>query len=241
MLAAAGAACLVASPVVQAAGSLSDYRLLVMDGRGAKWGSPVLGTGATLTYAVATATVHTPAAINCGDLGPLDRILAANRMKRADFDAELTAAFAAWSAAANVTFVPVDDAASADIVIGAEMVARGRAFTNVETDRPPAGIAPPVATKVMAASPASITRSLICLNPDQAWKIGFDGNLNVYDLRYALTHEIGHAIGLDHPDTPNALMDYRYTEAFTALQPGDAAGAAALYGTRVLVAKAASR
>jgi hypothetical protein len=54
----------------------------------------------------------------------------------------------------------------------------------------------------------------------------------VYDLRYTFMHEIGHAIGLDHPDSPEALMDYHYTEMFSALQPGDIAGADLLYGPR---------
>jgi hypothetical protein len=43
-------------------------------------------------------------------------------------------------------------------------------------------------------------------------------------------HEIGHAIGLDHPGIPEALMDFRYREAFSSLQAGDRAGAKALYG-----------
>ena len=39
-----------------------------------------------------------------------------------------------------------------------------------------------------------IARSQICLNPRQRWKIGFDGNLTVYDITHTLAHEIGHAI-----------------------------------------------
>jgi predicted Zn-dependent protease len=190
-----------------------------------------------LTYAVATAAFHTDDAINCADVAPVDRLLAANRLKRADFDAEVDAAFSAWAAVADVSFVRVTEPAVADIVIGAEGVPSGRAFTNVATDR---GSPSPSwqAARLVSAVPDAITRAMICLNPDQPWKIGFDGNLAVYDVRYALMHEIGHAIGLDHPDAPNTVMDYRYTEKFSGLQPGDIAGAAALYGTRLLIAKA---
>jgi hypothetical protein len=77
-----------------------------------------------------------------------------------------------------------------------------------------------------------LERSLICLNPEHSWKVGFDGNLDVYDLRYTLKHEIGHAIGLDHPGTTSAVMSYRYEERFRQLQPGDIRGAVALYGSR---------
>jgi hypothetical protein len=70
----------------------------------------------------------------------------------------------------------------------------------------------------------------MCLSPEERWKIGFDGDLDVYDLRYALLHEIGHAIGLDHPALAGQLMDFRYLERFRAPQTGDILGAVALYG-----------
>ncbi len=81
---------------------------------------------------------------------------------------------------------------------------------------------------------AEIERAQICLNPDTPWKVGFNGNVDVYDLRYAIAHEIGHAIGLDHPQTAQALMSYKYNEQFRELQQGDRAGAVALYGARYL-------
>lgn len=58
------------------------------------------------------------------------------------------------------------------------------------------------------------------------------GRLSHYDLRYALAHEIGHTIGLDHPGPSGQLMSFRYEERFHGLQPGNVAGLAALYGRR---------
>jgi hypothetical protein len=75
-----------------------------------------------------------------------------------------------------------------------------------------------------------IDQAYVCLNPKSRWKIGFDGNLDVYDLRHTFTHEVGHAIGLDHPDSTGAVMAFRYDERVRDLQPSDIAGVQRLYG-----------
>ncbi len=114
-----------------------------------------------------------------------------------------------WQHAAEIDFRETADPLRADILIGAQAEPRGRAFTNVarrDNDRDGAG---------------EIQQSLICLNPEVRWKIGFDGNLDVYDLRYTIAHEIGHAIGLDHPGRDGQLMSYRYAETSRELMPGD--------------------
>jgi predicted Zn-dependent protease len=222
----------LAGTTAQSAGSLGDYRLIILNGQHVKWGDPVLGTGAVVTYALADSSLHTDSAFNCRDMQPVDALLAANAIPAGMFSAQVDAAFQAWQRAANISFIRTADVASADIVIGAELDPVGRSFTNVATR---AGSAAPSNSRLVSVAggdAGGITRSLICLNPAQGWKAGFDGNLAVYDVRYTLMHEIGHAIGLDHPDGAPALMDYHYTEAFSALQSVDIAGAVALYGPR---------
>ena len=162
-------------------GTLPEYRLLLLDGQRVKWGEPVLGTAAVVTYAIVDRELHFPKARNCAGIGPVGEILSANRISRKVFESELDAAFAAWQAIAGVTFQRAD-ADRAHILIGAQTEPRGRAFTNVAYD-----------TIIAGREIGTIRQALICLNPDESWKVGFDGNLNSFDLRYTLTHEIGRA------------------------------------------------
>ena len=195
------------------------FRLLAFGGQTVKWGKAGPGHGARVTYALATDLMHFPKARNCDEIGSVTSLLASSGISIENFERELSAAFAMWEAAANITFVKTDDPTAAGILIGAQLVPKGRAFANV-TYR--AGEGPMV----------EIERSLICLNPAVRWKLQFDGNFDVYDLRYTLAHEIGHAIGLDHPPQARVVMSYKYGESFRELQRGDLAGAAMLYGNR---------
>ncbi len=196
------------------------FRLLDLENQTVKWQSPRWGERATVTYAFATEPTTTKGARNCAKMLPPQAAYAPSHIGRTAFRREVAAAFRMWEAVANISFRQVDDAKAANILIGAQAEPIGRAFTNVALKPARAGD-----RKVIA-------RSLICLNPRQQWKIGFDGNLDVYDLRYTIAHEIGHAIGLDHPSAAGELMSYRYDEKKTGLQPGDIKGATLLYGAK---------
>jgi Matrixin len=201
-------------------GTFLGFRLLDLENQSVKWQSPRWGESAVVTYAFATQPTNTANARNCAKLLPPERAYAPSHVSRTAFRREVAAAFRMWETVADITFRQTDDEQSANILIGAQGEPIGRAFTNV-------ALKPGTADgrKVIA-------RSLICLNPRQPWKIGFDGNLDVYDLRYTIAHEIGHAIGLDHPSAAGQLMSYRYDERQPGLQPGDIKGAALLYGAR---------
>ncbi len=194
------------------------FRLLDLENQSVKWQSSRWGESAAVTYAFATEPTITRGARNCGKLLPPGVAYAPSHIGKNQFRREVAAAFRMWESAADISFRETSDPDAADILIGAQGEPVGRAFTNVELK--PAG----------AHGRKVIARSLICLNPHQPWKIGFDGNLDVYDLRYTIAHEIGHAIGLDHPSAAGQLMSYRYDERQTGLQPGDIRGAALLYG-----------
>jgi len=193
------------------------FRLLDLENQTVKWQSPRMGERAAVTYAFATGAVTTEKARNCARMLPPEKAYAPSGIAKDQFAREVAAAFRMWKAVADITFRQIGDPEAADILIGAQAEPIGRAFTNV-------------ALKPAGGGKKVIARSLICLNPKQPWKIGFDGNLDVYDLRYTMVHEIGHAIGLDHPGPTGQIMSYRYDERRKSLQPGDIKGAALLYG-----------
>ena len=196
------------------------FRLLDLENQTVKWQSPRMGEGAHLTYAFATEAIDTPGARNCAKLEPPEKAYVPSHIRADQFRHEVGEAFRMWEGVANLTFREATDPGSADILIGAQGEPQGRAFTNVALK------------KNGTPGHKTIERSLICLNPRQPWKIGFDGRLDVYDLRYTIAHEIGHAIGLDHPSAAGELMAYRYDERQKGLQPGDTKGAVLLYGPR---------
>jgi hypothetical protein len=196
-----------------------DFKILKLEGNNVHWQSLADGRGPTVTYSLVGSPADFPLARNCRKLTDVEDLTARSQLKVAAFRAELAAAFAMWQAAANIVFREVDSS-KADILIGAQTEPNGWAFADVFYD-----VHSPQAVK-------PISKALICLNPAKNWKIGFDGDLSVYDLRYTLAHEIGHAIGLDHPSGAGQIMGYRYDEKFRQLQEGDLQGIVQLYGER---------
>lgn len=199
------------------AADAESYKILKLDGNNVRW-QPVGGKAPTITYAIATQQMDFPGARNCQKVTAPDELLAASALTLSTFREEVAAAFAMWQAVADLHFREADSAAQADIVIGAQVDPTGHAFADVFYD----------AASRERLKP--ISKALVCLNPSKSWKIGFNGDLRTYDIRYTIAHEIGHAIGLDHPNGAGQIMGYRYEERFRQLQPGDVAGAVILYG-----------
>jgi hypothetical protein len=214
-----------------------NFRLLVLDNAFVKWGDPVLGTGAVVTYGFATTETTNQDARNCKHMTAFADLAFSSKLPLDALKQEARQAFGAWEDVSGLRFREADQAEFADILIGIQADPQGLAFTNVAPFKSSAAASLLASLKNslgLGMSNASrvdtIRQSLICLNPLQTWKIGLDGNNKTYDVGYALTHEIGHAIGLDHPGPSGALMSFRYNEKIQGLQSGDIAAARTLYG-----------
>jgi hypothetical protein len=200
------------------AADAAGFRLLNIDGVDVKWGAPELGAGATVSYGFATRAQSFPDAINCRALAPMTPLADVWHGDPARLEAVAEQAFGMWSRAAAVRFRRADPGEIPDILIGTQVEPRGVAFTNVWHGDGRAGIAP-------------LTRATVCFNPEVAWTSEHGpAPADFYDFATVLAHEVGHAIGLDHPGPRGALMGYMNQGSLDALMPGDVAGAALLYG-----------
>lgn len=182
-----------------------------------KWGSPVFGTGATVSYS------FMPTGTSCSSEGPGCTITELGLFGPSFpvWRSEIEAAFAAWSAVADIHFTEVPDAGEAvdapqlsgDIRIGGHALFAGLAH----------GFFPP-ANGLSAAGDLHFDTST-------CWEDVFDGSGDsCFSIFQVAAHEIGHILGLDESSVPGSLMNPFYTESFSGPQFDDAAGAAFIYG-----------
>jgi len=226
--------------------------LLRVEGYLMRWAPEAAGGKTVITYSILQGAyrVKTRKSIlspsNCAKMHAFSDIVAKSPdITEEKAKNELQAALRRWESVANIAFIEANDPSLANIVIGAADDPGGRAFANLSY-RSEKGLTPvtmALGKQDASASPVlgdnggdrsivPIDQAYVCLNPKSRWKIGFDGNLDVYDLRHTFTHEVGHAIGLDHPDSTGAVMAFRYDERVRDLQPSDIAGVQRLYGPR---------
>jgi Matrixin len=183
-----------------------------------KWGSPVFGTGATVTWSLM------PTGTDCsGDGGGTCSSLAS--FMPVGYLTEIQAAFSAWSAVANITFVQVADDGNPfnGVTTSGDMRLGGHAFD---------GVGGTLAHGYFPPANGSTAAGDIHFDTADTWKLGFSGP--GFSIFQVAAHEIGHAIGLGHTGVANSLMNPFYTESFSGPQADDIAGAQFIYGVNVV-------
>ncbi|WP_298232496.1 matrixin family metalloprotease [uncultured Azohydromonas sp.] len=184
-----------------------------------KWGSPTLGTGATITWSLM------PSDVNCyvagGESSTDCTTVALGSFMPQGYLGEIQRAFDAWSAVADLTFQYVpDDGARANYPTASGDIRIGGHYMNGTGGVLAHGFFPPNNGNSIAGD--------IHFDTGDSWTIGFAGP--GYDIFQVFTHELGHALGLGHSDQIGALMYPYYSESFSGPQADDIAGMQYLYG-----------
>jgi hypothetical protein len=128
-------------------------------------------------------------------------------------------AFALWAAQAPLTFTQVSDQSQADIVIGWAAGDHG--------DGDPFDGPGDVLAHSSFPNPYNDRQVFLHFDDDEHWVDSTTGDV---DLETVAAHEIGHTLGLDHSDDPNALMYPSYEGPHRSLGSDDIAGIQDLYG-----------
>lgn len=184
-----------------------------------KWGSPVMGTGATVTWSLMATGVSMAADGGGTNTSIVDQL-------GAGVVTQIQNAFAAWSAVANINFVQVaDDGAASNAATNSGDIRIGMHAFDGPNGVLAHGYYPP-------NNGASIAGD-IHFDIGETWDLGLTGT--GFSVFQVLAHEIGHAIGLDHTNVANSLMNPFYTEAYFGPQADDIAGAQFIYGRRIVV------
>jgi len=140
-----------------------------------------------------------------------------------DYTSVIQQAFNAWSAVANITFQMVPDGGGNMGTGSTAMIRISGAFIDGE----------PNGSDTLAATFYPVTdgnAQNVAISGDMAIDSGDTSFWTTSSLLAVVTHELGHALGLEHTPVPNSIMDPIYNPSITTPQSDDIAGIRAIYG-----------
>lgn len=174
-----------------------------------KWGeSQINGSwGDSVTYSFATK--NTPNQFGSFDSFIIDEIV----------KTEIEEALASWETVADIRFKLSAQADAADIRFGwKDIDGAGNVLGQ---------------TTIPASGPLS--NVVVALDINENWFFGGDAPEDKTDFSSTVTHEIGHAIGIDHSNSDQALMNAVYSPEVLSIQQDDINAATAIYGANDIV------
>ncbi len=181
-----------------------------------KWGTPGMGNpGGVVTWSLM------PTGTSCSGEFAGCSITALAGFMPVGYLSVVQAAFGAWSAVANISFSQIgDDGAPFNAATGSGDIRLGGHVFDGGGGTLAHGFYPPLNGASAAGD--------IHFDIADTWVLTLpDAGIDLFNV---LTHEIGHAIGLDHTGVANSLMNAFYSESFSGPQADDIAGAQFIYG-----------
>ncbi len=174
-----------------------------------KWGvNDDLGTGGgTVSYSFANQNFS-------DQFGSFDSFI-----QNKSYQDEITSSFAAWEDVANIRFILSPDSRGVDIRLGWREI-DGKGGVLGQTTVPASG---------------KLSNVIVALDVEEDWFVFGDAPRNQIDFSSTATHEIGHAIGIDHSETTQSLMNASYSADIFELQQDDIDAAISIYGRNEIV------
>ena len=175
---------------------------------GPKWGvSPAHGSsGGIVTFAFAESNF--PVQFGIFDNFITDPI----------FQNEIIQSLRVWENVANIRFLQSSDIGGVDIRFGWENI-DGAGGVLGQTTIPSFG---------------PLDDTVIRFDFEENWFVGGDASSSQVDFSLTATHEIGHAIGIDHSEFPDTLMSELYSGNTFELTEDDILAAVEVYGANAI-------
>lgn len=175
---------------------------------GQKWGdSQVPGSGGgTISFSFANQN-------QSNQFGSFDSFITDK-----SFQAEIITSLSQWESVADIRFVEVSDDNSADIRFGWREI-DGKGGVLGQTTVPSSG---------------PLENTIVAFDVEEDWFLSGDAPAGKIDFSSTATHEIGHAIGIDHSESSQALMNSEYSTVIFNLQQDDIDAAVAIYGENLI-------
>ena len=169
---------------------------------GYKWGEPVYGRPSGTITYGFDPSFFSDLRIGSGSIG--------------EFEVAAEFALETWEAVADIDFQPAPAGTTPDLTFTMGFLAGstiGQALTSF----------------IEMGAVDEVTSSVVTLDSGEVWSPFGEVGLNFYNV---VLHEVGHSLGLDHPDDPTQVMYAFYNSDETlSLGTGDIAGIRLIYGT----------
>tara|TARA_Y100000589_G_scaffold331639_1_gene386070 strand:+ start:921 stop:1937 length:1017 start_codon:yes stop_codon:yes gene_type:complete len=178
--------------------------LLNFEVSGSKWGeSQTQGTSAgVVSYSFATQNIP-------GQFNDFDSFITDEAFQR-----EITESFATWENTADIRFQVAPDSADVDIRLG---------WGDLDGSNGVLG-------QATVPSFGALSGVIVIFDVAEDWFVDGDAPPDQIDFSSTAIHEIGHAIGINHSEKSQALMNASYSKTIFELQPDDKEAAISIYG-----------